>query len=127
MATQIIEAGPIELQDKNSNERITLCLMHDLTLSERRYRACGDLQHEQAFPPMKDLDQGLQALMSRCQELKATGCEEKSANKPSTLAPIAVKKAPVLAPAKRTHKDVKGAKDEEEKKSAPVGVRRKTK
>ena len=76
MATQIIEAGPIELQDKNSNERITLCLMKDLTVSERRYRASGDLSHQAAYPPKKDLDQGLQALMSRCQELIAAGCEE---------------------------------------------------
>ena len=79
MATQIIEAGPIELQDKNTNERITLCLMNDLTVSERRYRASGDLQHQAAYPPKKDLDQGLQALMARCQELIAKGCEEKLA------------------------------------------------
>lgn len=77
MSTKIIEAGPIELQDKNSNERITLCLMKDLTVSERCYLASGDLKHQAAYSPKKDLDQGLQALMSRCQELIANGCEEK--------------------------------------------------
>ena len=50
--------------------------MKDLTVSERRYLASGDLKHQAAYSPKKDLDQGLQALMSRCQELIANGCEE---------------------------------------------------
>lgn len=32
-----IEAGPIELEDKKNKETVTLCLMSDFTVSERRY------------------------------------------------------------------------------------------
>ena len=59
MTSQIIEAGPIELQNNNSNERITLCLMKDNTLSERCYLTSGDLKHQAVYPPKKDFDQGL--------------------------------------------------------------------
>ena len=66
MVSIAIEAGPIEFREKTSSEKVTVCLMSDNTVSERRYRANGQLFYQAAHPPKKDLDQGLQALMSRC-------------------------------------------------------------
>ena len=106
MVSIAIEAGPIEFQEKASCEKVTLCLMSDHTVSERRYRKNGDLYHQAAYPPKQDLDQGLQALMARCQELIANGCEEVSAVGAKPAADVKVMKAapPATVAEKRTHK-----------------------
>ena len=80
MVSIAIEAGPIEFKELSSKDTVTICLMSDNTVSERRYRQNGQLWHQAAYPPRKDLDEGLQALMSRCQELIASGCEEVEAS-----------------------------------------------
>ena len=106
MVSIAIEAGPIEFQEKASCDKVTLCLMSDHTVSERRYRKNGGLYHQAAYPPKQDLDQGLQALMARCQELIASGCEEVSAVGAKPAADVKVMKAapPATVAEKRTHK-----------------------
>ena len=109
MVSIAIEAGPIEFRERASCDKVTLCLMSDHTVSERRYRRNGDLYHQAAYPAKKDLDQGLQALMARCQELIATGCEEvaPAGAKPSPAAAVvqtSIKPATVAQ--KRTHKQL---------------------
>lgn len=54
-----IEAGPVELQT-TKGERLTLALMSDMTISERKYAANGSLTEERSYVKTgKDLDTGI--------------------------------------------------------------------
>ena len=71
MAT--IEAGPVELFSNDS--KITVALMGDHTISQRKYlKKSGDLVEQQVFPShAKDLDAGISALMAKIEDLKNGG------------------------------------------------------
>ena len=54
-----IEAGPVELQT-TKGERLTLALMSDMTISERKYAADGNIIEERSYVKTgKDLDTGI--------------------------------------------------------------------
>ena len=120
MCSSDLEAGPVELM--NDKARVTIALMNDHSISERKFNKSGVMLGEMSYPVSgkQDLDSGIKALMSKVQNLKSEGYTE--ASSPALSKGKAMTQTKNLAGRKRataeeTKKPSKAPAKEEEKKA----------